>query len=287
MNRTCNLFAVTLFVAVSPTASAQTAPDEDRPTAVPSKSKDEMLKRFVAECVTIKLGTDGFPRKFEVGEASPGRNELPRKKATLQHSFQISKFETTQELYAAIMGTNPSRWKGPRNSVENVSWKDVQSFCTKLTEELRAKKLLGPKEIVRLPTAIEWEYCCRAGSKRRYCFGDEVGKGKSATGTLDEYAWHTGNAAGNDPAVGVLKANAWGLYDVHGYLWEFVATPDGEGTSADAKVAKAQRQIRGGSWRDPHDLLSSATFRMVLDPERNDATGFRCVIAKGEVAVDE
>ncbi|APZ96788.1 formylglycine-generating enzyme family protein [Fuerstiella marisgermanici] len=264
------LAAFTLIVSTNALAVAQPATDKDRPTAVPSESVDEMLKRFVDECVAIAPGSDRFPREFEVGEATPGKLELARQKATLKHDFRISKYETTQELYQAIQKSNPSRWQGPRNSVENVTWNDAQTFCNKLTQQLRAKKLIIATEVVRLPTAVEWEYCCRAGSKSRYCFGDTVAAGDSPTGTLDEYAWHTGNAAGNDPAVGVLKPNAWGLCDVHGYLWEFVSTPDD---------TKTQRQIRGGSWKDHHSLLTCSTFKPIAGDDKDDAIGFRCVIA--------
>ena len=254
--------ALVLFCLITPCRAAD---EEKRPTAVPSRSPEHMLQRFVDECVTIKPGTKNFPASFVMGAATPGANEGPAKKVTISHSFRISRYEMTQELYQVVTGRNPSRWKGPRNSVETVSWQDANRFCSALTRVLQMRDLISKDEIARLPTAVEWEYCCRAGTETRYSFGDEAGK------TLDEHAWHTGNAAGNDPAVGVLKPNPWGLYDVHGYLWEFV--------SDETATDKSTRIIRGGSWRDPHTLLSSAAYLTLPDHAASDAIGFRCVIA--------
>lgn len=241
------------------------ADEEKRPTAVPSESPEHMLQRFVDECVKIEPGKKQFPKSFVIGSEKPGPNELKRREVEIGHSFRISKYEMTQELYEVVTGRNPSRWKGPRNSVETISWQDATRFCGALTRVLHMRKLISEDEVVRLPTALEWEYCCRAGTKSSYSFGDDTGK------VLDEHAWHTGNAAGNDPAVGVLKPNPWGLYDVHGYLWEFVSDA-GDGN-------KSARIIRGGSWRDPHSLLSSASYLTLPDHAASDAIGFRCIIA--------
>ena len=107
---------------------------------------------------------------------------------------------------------------------------------------------------------------------------------------LDKYGWHTGNAAGNDPPVGALKPNAWGLYDMHGYLWEYVS--DGwhphyenapkDGSSWEPNLRELPRIMRGGSWRDPYPLLRSAARWSVPDHARSDAIGFRCVLAKSK-----
>jgi len=253
---------------------AQTAPKE-RPTAIPSQSAAEMLERFVRECVQISPGQEGFAKEVTLGTANPESFELPALETQISHPFRISRYEMTQELYQLIMERNPSRWKGPRNSVENVSFQDAEAFCAKLTAKLHEQKLIATSEEVRLPTAVEWEYCCRAGAATRYCFGDSAGEGDS-TALLDEYAWHTGNAAGNDPAVGVLKPNAWGLCDVHGYLWEFVT----DNVTKDSQTAVDRRMVRGGSWRDQHARLSCASWTAVSATTISDALGFRCVIAE-------
>lgn len=261
------------FCAVGGSVLAQ---DTSRPTAKPSASPEEAIKRFVEECVEIKPGTGKFPGKFQLGQAKPEKHERAKFEATFETNFRISRYEMTQELYLAVTGRNPSRWQGPRNSVEGVTFQDAQKFCESLTAILRKRKLIGPKEAVRLPTAAEWEYCCRAGSSTLYGFGDTAGI-NGTTNLLDEHAWHTGNAAGNDPAVGILKQNPWGLHDMHGYLWEFVDNSrENEASTAAADTV----EIRGGSWRDKHPLLSCATYLRVARSESGDHIGFRCVIAE-------
>ncbi|MCA9169912.1 MAG: SUMF1/EgtB/PvdO family nonheme iron enzyme, partial [Planctomycetales bacterium] len=129
-------------------------------------------------------------------------------------STRVAKYEVTQELWQATMANNPSRWKGRRNSVEMVSFDEAVAFCQRITSMLRACKLITSKQQVRLPSANEWEFATRAGTKTAYSFGDE-------TARLGDYAWYQGNAAGNDPPVGAKSPNPWGIYDVHGYLWEW------------------------------------------------------------------
>lgn len=254
-----------------------------------AKPADAILKRFVAECVSITPGGEKFPLEFQMGRHFEGPMALPEHTVKMSQPFRIGKFETTQDLYASIMGSNPSRWKGPRNSVESMRYTDAEIFCTTLTTRLQAAKLIEATEIVRLPTEAEWEYCCRAGTDTRYSFGDTAGvetdKDPIAS-ILDEYAWHTGNAAGNDPAVGVLKPNPWDLFDMHGYLWEYVTASEAIPDSNDKITAAANtatRIIRGGSWKDRASHLTSGARRLISINETDDAVGFRCVIAQKKV----
>ncbi len=252
------------------------------------RTQDVLLQDFVDNCVSIEPGTDKFPLQFQMGRHFASPFALPERTVALSQPFRISKFEMTQELYAAITGTNPSRWKGPRNSVEFMSFSDAEKFCTRLTTRLSAAKLIAPNEIVRLPTEAEWEYCCRAGTDTFYSFGDSARAETDpddATSILNDYAWHTGNAAGNDPAVGVLKPNPWGLCDMHGYLWEFVSdqytVADAASISPTAESSGATiRVIRGGSWRDHASHLTSGARLPIPDHVASDAIGFRCVIAQ-------
>jgi formylglycine-generating enzyme required for sulfatase activity len=261
-------------------------------SAEPSADQLKLLKVFRDEFVEITPGDGKFPAEFTMGRKSGGEAaERPAHQVKLAKPFSIAKYEVPQNLYEAVMGENPSRWKGPRNSVEMVSFDEAQQFCRKATELMRAAELIQKDQVVRLPSEAEWEYTARAGTDTVYSFGDEVK-------VLDDYGWHTGNAAGNDPPVGAKKPNAWGLYDVHGYLSEWcldaahddytMAPTDG---SAWTEGGDANRRIvRGGSWKDTAERLTSS-YRHGLTPDRggskeigepktlrDDAVGFRCVL---------
>lgn len=247
---------------------------DEKQSEPPKSAASELCRNFVSELISVKPGTERFPKSFKMGPSEAGR------KVTLAAPFRIAKYEVPQNLYEALMGENPSRWKGPRNSVEMMTVGEAANFCEKLTRQLQEQKLIQADEIVRLPTETEWEYCCRAGTTTRYSFGDNArkdGDSDKQASLLDPYAWHTGNAAGNDPPVGALKPNPWGLYDMHGYLWEFVS-PSGDQTGA--KLARGKCIIRGGSWKDGFDDLTSSSRRLFPEEGRDDAVGFRCVVAR-------
>jgi gluconolactonase len=186
--------------------------------------------------------------------------------------YSIGKYEVPQNLWQAVMGSNPSRWKGPRNSVEMLSLDEARQFCREATSLMQAAGLIGKEQVVRLPTDAEWEYAARAGSTTKYSFGDDPTK-------LGEYAWFHGNAAGNDPPVGAKKPNPWGLYDMHGYLWEWAEADSGE--------LRGPRQgiVRGGSWKDNAEEQVSASRHVVDANLRDDAVGLRCVLTAATAAV--
>lgn len=283
-------FAMTCAVALNVVVLLPHANSDDKPVKkVPMLSRPEMLKLFAEEFVPITPGEGKFPATFRMG-SDRADSEKPTHEVTLKHHFAIAKYEVPQNLWEAVLGANPSKWKGPRNSVEMFSWKEAREFCQKITDLLRAEKLLGPDEEIRLPSEAEWEYCCRAGTKTAYSFGDEATKDGDAgnkASRLSEFGWHTGNAAGNDPPVGALKANPWGLYDMHGYLWEFVEDSwhdSYEGAPATGlawkETAPKQVVVRSGSWKDHYSKLTSSSRRAVSIDDSDDAIGLRCVRAK-------
>lgn len=264
------------FSCVLVVLGAALAADPPGPPATP----DEVLKRFVEEFVSLTPGEGKFPASFVMGSTDDAPDaEKPAVTVTLRKPFAMARYEVTQELYQTIMGRNPSKWKGRRNSVEVVNWEEANEFCRKATAELRRRKLLRAEEEVRLPSEAEWEYSCRAGSKTAYSFGDKAAD-------LRAYAWFTGNAKGEDPPVGKKKPNAWGLYDMHGYIWEWCAdawspTHKDAPTDGRSRVNKEERErvLRGGSWADDADHCRSA-FRAHKPLDfRSDAVGFRCVRA--------
>lgn len=248
--------------------------------ADPAAVDVKLLKTFRDEFVAITPGEGKFPKSFTMGgKAQDAPAETPAHEVTLTTSFQIAKYEVPQNLWQAVMGSNPSRWKGPRNSVEMLSYDEAVDFCQRVTAALREAKLIEPNQVVRLPTEAEWEYCARAGTDTSYSFGDNASD-------LGPFGWFTGNAAGNDPPVGAKKPNPWGLYDMHGYLWEWCADtwhPTYEGAPANGSAwatgGDAERRVvRSGSWKDPAEKLRSA-FRVGLPKDkRDDAVGLRCVL---------
>ena len=252
-------------------------------SADPADKQLALLKTFREEFVAITPGEGKFPKSFSMGRAGGEDAEAPQHKVEFDYHFHIAKYEVPQNLWEAVMGSNPSKWKGPRNSVEMLSFDEARTFCKKATELMRAHELIEPTQAIRLPSEAEWEYVARAGTKTLYSFGDDKAK-------LDEYGWSTHNAKGNDPPVGAKKPNDWGLYDIHGYLWEWCLDPwheSYEGAPADGSTwAKGgddkRRVLRGGSWKDKAERLTSS-FRIGAPAEtRDDAVGLRCVLADSE-----
>jgi len=243
----------------------------------------KLLKTFRDEFVAITPGENGVAASFSMGNASGAENERPVHEVTIKYSFQIARYEVPQNLWEAVIGENPSRWKGPRNSVEMLSFTHALEFCRKTTELLRGAKLIDADQIIRLPSEAEWEYVARAGTKTAYSFGDDAKE-------LGAYAWFTGNAAGNDPAVGAKKPNPWKLFDVHGYLWEWCADAWHDtytGAPADGSAwtrgGDSQRRVlRGGSWQDTAEKLTSSFRRAAPIKLQDDGVGLRCVLARLE-----
>ena len=260
------LFLILCLVAAEPVADSKPSP---------------LLTTFRQEFIAVTPGEGKFPATFTMGSDNGAAAEKPAHRVTLKKPFAIARYEVPQNLWEEVMGGNPSRWKGPRNSVEMLSYDDAVDFCRKVTERLRAAKLIEKGQAIRLPSEAEWEYVTRAGTATRYSFGDETAK-------LDDYAWHTGNAKGNDPPVGAKKPNAWGLYDAHGYLWEWCSDPwhdDYQGAPSDGTTwtagGDAKRGVlRSGSWKDSAEQLTSSFRRAMPRDTKDDAVGLRCVLAE-------
>lgn len=240
----------------------------------------KLLKTFRSEFIPLKPGTEPFNKTFQMGGGKTAASlEQPRHSVSIAYHFSVARYEVPQNLWEAIMGNNPSKWKGPRNSVEMLSFAEAQDFCRKTTLLMRQAKLIQANEVIRLPSEAEWEYFARAGTKTAYSFGDSVEE-------LDEYGWHTGNAAGNDPPVGAKKPNPWGLYDIHGYLWEWCLDTghnnyDQAPSDGSARIAakSTTRIARGGSWKDKPQKLTSSFRYVVPADHKDDALGLRCVLA--------
>ncbi len=249
-------------------------------SADPSAEQLDLLTTFRDEFVAITPGKGKFPKSFTMGRDAGPKSQRPTHKVTFDYSFEVAKYEVPQNLWQAVMGHNPSRWKGPRNSVEMLTHADAKKFCLKVTQLMRDAKLIKPGEIVRLPSEAEWEYFTRAGTETLYSFGDDPTK-------LGEYGWYAGNAAGNDPPVGAKKPNPWGLFDVHGYLLEFCLDQWQDNYDGVPKDGHPNRKgdgksyvVRGGGWTDKAPMLTSSYRVGVSKDFKHAAVGLRCVLTK-------
>ena len=213
------------------------------------------------------------PGKFVMGspDSEKGREskEGPQHEVVIAKPFYMGVTEVTQAQYEAVMGTNPSKFKGPTNPVESVIWSDTVEFCRKLSEKTG--------KTFRLPTEAEWEYACRAGTKTRFSFGD-------ADSVLGDYAWCASNSGKNTHPVGQKKPNAWGLYDMNGNVWEWCADiygPYSSEASVDPQGASSggDCMVRGGSWYNGNGDIASfrCAYRSNRAPANRDySIGFRC-----------
>ena len=246
---------------------------------IPEENAVRILKLFRDEFIALTPGQGKHPKSFVMGTAKGSSEEQPSRTITLAYPFSMAKYEVTQELYGLVMGTNPSKWRGPRNSAEKMTWKEANDFCSKVTVMMQQRKFIAEDEDIRLPSEAEWEYVCRAGTATAYSFGDDVNE-------LTHYCWYKGNSKGHDPPVGMKKPNPWGFYDMHGYIWEWCA--DGwhanyEGAPHDGSPRKGDGKayvIRGGSWTHPAEMCRSASRVGAPADTKSDAVGFRCVLAK-------
>lgn len=200
--------------------------------------------------------------------------ERPARLVTLTKPFLISKYEITQQQWQEVMGKNPSVFKGDRLPVESVSWTDVQKFIKKLNEKTKGR--------YRLPTEAEWEYCCRAGSTNLFGFG--VNHELITTNNLAEYAWSRANAGNKTRDVGQTKANAWGLCDLQGNVWEWCQDwydsdyyTKGPATDPLNTEPSTERVLRGGSWFLDWPHLRAATRSGGLPEFKSQYVGFRLV----------
>jgi len=181
----------------------------------------------------------------------------------LTKGFYMQTTEVTQGQWKAVMGSNPSHFKncGDDCPVEDVSWNDCKEFIRRLNQKEGAGKY-------RLPTEAEWEYACRAGSAGAYA------------GDLDSMGWYDRNSDERTHPAGQKKANAWGLYDMHGNVWEWCKDrygdyPSGSVTDPKGPSSGAYRVFRGGSWYLFSSFCRSAKRRYHSPDLREGLLGFR------------
>ena len=210
--------------------------------------------------------------------------EKPRHRVQITRPFYLGVTEVTQGQYRAVMGKNPSQFKRSDNlPVEQVSWFDAVKSCNKLSEREGRKPYyriegdavtMAGGDGYRLPTEAEWEYACRAGTTTRFSFGDDET-------ALGQYAWYGANCKGRTQLVGRKQPNAFGLYDMHGNVWEWCWDGYDEGYYSRSPVddplgpsGVSARVARGGCAEDGPRICRSA-IRFRAAPGLRAGTGFR------------
>jgi formylglycine-generating enzyme required for sulfatase activity len=234
-----------------------------------------------ANMVRVEGGT------FQMGTASGGgSNERPVHTVNIK-SFYMGKYEVTQREWQAIMGNNPSYFKGDNLPVENVSWFDAIEYCNKLSikEGLTPAYRGSGDNIIcdwnangyRLPTEAEWEFAAKGGIK------DLLTAAYSGSNSVDAVAWYDGNSGRSTHTVGTKAANSLGIYDMSGNVWEWCWDWFGNyssGSQADPRghSSGAYRVIRGGGWSASAAYVSSANRDYGCTPSyRSHGLGFRLV----------
>jgi formylglycine-generating enzyme required for sulfatase activity len=198
-----------------------------------------------------------------VSEKGRSDNETPHT-VTLSKPYYLAIHPVTQASWLKIMGNNPSHFKGDDLPVEQISWDDCQEFISRLSER--------DGNSYRLPTEAEWEYACRAGTTTPFSFGT----------TITAKQVNFNNFLGKTTVVGSYPPNAWGLYDMHGNVWEWCADwfapyPQGDALGPIGPESGSKRVLRGGSYLFQPSSVRSA-YRYSSAPSfRYSVVGFRLV----------
>ncbi|HKQ77042.1 MAG TPA: SUMF1/EgtB/PvdO family nonheme iron enzyme [Blastocatellia bacterium] len=254
-------------------SGAKATASRSKPTArnsagdIPRKSSAKATAgRAAPEIEMVHVPGGSFLMGSPENETGHNDKEKPRRSVTVR-GFYIGKYELTQAQWRAVMGGNPSHFKGDDLPVENVSWNDAKDFCRRLSE------MTG--ENYRLPTEAEWEYACRAKTDGAYA------------GDLDSIAWYGNILDVKTHPVGRKQPNAFGIYDMHGNVWEWCeddwhksyANAPGDGSAwVDKPKRSSYRVVRGGDWNDNAVSCRSANRSADLPGNRLAAfLGFRIV----------
>jgi formylglycine-generating enzyme required for sulfatase activity len=243
----------------------------------------------VGKAIQVKLPGDVLikfaycpPGSFMMGSPTSEKDRSDvedQVQVRISKGFWMGQTEVTQGQWAALMGSNPSNFKGNDLPVESVSWNDAQAFITKLNQSVPLPA--GWK--YALPTEAQWEYACRAGTESVFSFGDRLnGTQANCNGNFPYGMSGKGPSLGRTYVVGNYAPNAWGLYDMHGNVWEWCADWYGEklpgGSDPVGARSGADRVIRGGSWKFLASFCRAAFRHYNIPSILSDNLGFRLAI---------
>ena len=234
------------------------------------------------------------PGTFRMGsptnEVDRYRWEGPQTAVTISRGFWMGKYEVTQGEYLAVMGTKPSYFSTNNGyaedlsrPVETVSWDDATNYCAVLTQQERTLGRIPTNSVYRLPTDAEREYACRGWTSTRFSYGDDPGYTN-----LTDYAWYSDNSGFETHPVGQKLPNLWGLYDLHGNVWEWcqdwwsVSLPGGIALDPQGPVTGSDRVIRGGVWSGLAGDCRSAYRGYGYPGGGSSDVGFRVLLVPGQ-----
>ncbi len=218
-------------------------------------TEKQQKTRMVTKTRIVTKCSPSSEALFEFCPIPAGSFRMGANNAKIDYDFYLGRYPVTQQQWQTVMGDNPSYFKGERLPVETVSWDDVHTF-------IRNLNTLTGNHLYRLPTEVEWEYACRAGSASAYYFGDDAS-------SLGEYAWYDGNSGKTTHPVGEKKPNGWGLYDMAGNVWEWCSESEGTGSI-----------LCGGSWCNSAERSRSADrLNAIHGGRRYSRIGFRLAFA--------
>jgi formylglycine-generating enzyme required for sulfatase activity len=260
------------------------APPPSLPVATPQASRTpqrgEIRTLDLGEGVSMNLvwiSAGTFVMGSPDNEESRDDNEGPLTRATLS-GFWMGETEVTQAQWKALMGKNPSYFKDDNLPVERVSWNSAIEFCDKLSAQVGYR--------VSLPTETQWEYACRAGATTPFAFGQTISTSQANYNGAQVYG--AGSKGANRKKTTPAKSfppNAWGLYDMHGNVWEWCADwhagslPGGSVANPSGPSDGWLRVCRGGSWRDSPRYARSACRSKWGANGRHNGLGFRVAVA--------
>jgi len=256
-------------------------PERETPASLPAKPGDTITNSIGMKLARIPAG------KFMMGSQEGDGHEKPQHEVVIPRSFFMGAYEVQQREFEKVMGKNPSYFKDlPENPVENVTWDEAVDFCKKVSD-MPEEKTAGRR--YRLPTEAEWEYACRAGTTTHFHYGDSVSsaaanfRGNAPFGKAER-----GATLQRTARVGSYQPNAWGLYDMHGNVWEMVADwyyevyyQQSPNEDPQGPEKGSFRVLRGGCWNDAGGSCRSASRNKVLPNRGSNNVGFRvvCIVA--------